>query len=214
MWTGTLISILERNGYSGVKKEDIRPFLNVGFPWHSPGTPHSSFLGTDTWWEYYEKYFSKIFARFGITDKESSRLASQVRREYLDLNQWSVFTDVRPTLTSLFQSGYTHFIASNHVPELEDLIIALGVRDLFEDVFTSGKIGYEKPNPKFFEHILTSTKSDPKECVMIGDSYDADIGGALLANITPILVRSPNSKEFRWYSADFQRLPEILELLP
>jgi putative hydrolase of the HAD superfamily len=214
MWTGTFISILERNGYCGIKKEDIRPFLNYGFPWHSPATPHSSFLGAHTWWEYHEKYFSTIFARFGISDENRLSLASQVRQEYLNPSQWTVFPDVRPTLTSLSQSGCRHFICSNHVPELEDLMVALGVRDLFEDVFTSGKIGYEKPNPKFFEHVLVSTKSDPKDCVMIGDSYEADVAGALLANIAPILVRSPNSKDFRWYAADFQRLLDVLKLLP
>ncbi|MHC5937705.1 pyridoxine 5'-phosphate synthase [Nostoc sp.] len=63
MWSGTLHSILESNGIQNIKLEDIRPFLNIGFTWHSPDTPHSIFLNGKTWWEYMNEYFVEVYEK-------------------------------------------------------------------------------------------------------------------------------------------------------
>ncbi|MHC5673183.1 HAD hydrolase-like protein [Nostoc sp.] len=39
---------------------------------------------------------------------------------------------------------------------------------------------------------------------MIGDSYNADIAGALRADIQAILVKKPNDKNYKLYSPDFR----------
>jgi len=213
MWTGTLLSILERNLGIEIKREDIQPLLTVGFPWHSPEIPHKDLFRKMSWWEYYENHFCEIFKKLGTSDVESQSLSRQVKEEYLNTEQWSVFSDVKPVLSELSRNGYRHFIASNHVPELDDLVTALGIRNLFQEVFSSGNIGYEKPNKKFFEHIFKEAKLTADECVLIGDSYAADIAGALSVNMNPILVRAANSNWYRWHSANLEGVPEILKVM-
>lgn len=43
----------------------------------------------------------------------------------------------------------------------------------------SEKAGVKKPNPLIFEFAITSAKVKKEQVVMIGDSYDADIEGAM-----------------------------------
>lgn len=76
-------------------------------------------------------------------------------------------------------------IASNHIPELEEIVAGLGIRSHFERIYTSGKIGYEKPNPRFFEIILQDI--DRRHIfAMVGDSFERDVEGAAAAGIRPI----------------------------
>jgi putative hydrolase of the HAD superfamily len=46
---------------------------------------------------------------------------------------------------------------------------------------------------------------------MIGDSYEADVGGALRAGIKAILVRKPNLKEYKWYSKSLENIAPLIE---
>lgn len=49
----------------------------------------------------------------------------------------------------------------------------------FQTVTNSEKAGVKKPNPLIFEFAITSAKVKKEQVVMIGDSYDADIEGAM-----------------------------------
>ncbi|WP_445632114.1 HAD family hydrolase [Nostoc sp. DSM 114167] len=77
-------------------------------------------------------------------------------------------------------------------------------------MYTSGKIGYEKPNLKFYDRVINDLNIEKTECVMIGDSYNADIAGALRAGIQAILVRKPNDKNYKLYSQDFREILKII----
>ncbi|MEH2378333.1 MAG: HAD-IA family hydrolase [Nostoc sp.] len=100
---------------------------------------------------------------------------------------------------------------SNHIPELNDIIENLGIRDYFTEIYTSGKIGYEKPNIKFYDYVINDLNLENKKCIMIGDSYDADIAGALRAGIKAILVRKPNEKNYRFYCKNIRGIIEIIK---
>ncbi|MEH2235782.1 pyridoxine 5'-phosphate synthase [Nostoc sp.] len=102
MWSGTLHSILETNGIGNIKLEDIRPFLNIGFSWDSPDTPHSIFLNGKTWWEYMNEYFVEVYEKVGIGKNDAIRFALQVQNEYKHIRNWHIYKDVTSTLKSAF----------------------------------------------------------------------------------------------------------------
>jgi putative hydrolase of the HAD superfamily len=56
---------------------------------------------------------------------------------YLDPADWRVYPDVFPALDGLRAAGHRLAILSNHVPELPDLVAALGFDGFFEAVFTA-----------------------------------------------------------------------------
>jgi putative hydrolase of the HAD superfamily len=36
MWSGTLFSLLGKNGINNIPIENIKPYLHTGFTWHTP----------------------------------------------------------------------------------------------------------------------------------------------------------------------------------
>ncbi|MDZ8094607.1 MAG: HAD family hydrolase [Nostoc sp. DedQUE05] len=210
MWSETLHSILILNGIFNINSEDIRPFLKNVFPWHSPETSHNLLFNGKTWWGYMNEYFAEIYEKVGINKTQAIKYSSQVQNEYKKLEKWHLYDDAIPTLQDAIKNNYKNIILSNHIPELHEIIDKLNITEYFEEIYTSGTIGYEKPNLKFYAYVINDLKIEKRECVMIGDSYNADIAGALRAGIQAILVRKPNDKNYKLYSQDFRGILKII----
>ena len=58
----------------------------------------------------------------------------------------------------------------------------------FEEVITSEASNSIKPNAAIFEYALLKTKAQLSESIMIGDSLDADIQGAMNAGMDSVFV--------------------------
>ena len=214
MWTDTLVSVLLKNNITHIKKEDIRPLLNIGFTWHSPDTPHKELFSGKKWWEYYENYFTEIYQKFNIPLAKCIKLSKEVRDEYLDIKQWHIYSDVENALNNTIVEGYQNVILSNHIPELSEIVIKLNIRKYFNKIYSSANIGYEKPNQKIFEYVLNDLHTTNINCIMIGDSYEADIAGAIRSGIKPIFVRKENSKDYKWFCnnlEDFQLMLQTIQ---
>ncbi|MGH9197011.1 MAG: HAD-IA family hydrolase, partial [Acidimicrobiia bacterium] len=65
---------------------------------------------------------------------------------------------------------------------------------LVESVFTSARIGYEKPHPEAFRTVLSHI-TDADNIWMVGDNPVADVAGAEKVGIPGILVRTDTSDE-------------------
>ncbi len=74
------------------------------------------------------------------------------------------------------------------VPELPDLIAALGLAPYMATVFTSAAIGFEKPHPQAF-HTALRALGGATAVWMVGDSMTADVAGAHAVGFRAILVR-------------------------
>ncbi len=71
---------------------------------------------------------------------------------------------------------------------------ALGIRSLFAGIYVSDEIGFAKPDPRFFAHVLASAGVGAGRCLVIGDSLTSDIAGANAAGI-PCIWYDPQRKE-------------------
>ena len=70
-----------------------------------------------------------------------------------------------------------------------------GLNSYFEKIFTAEKVGYKKPHPIIFKHALNQTNTLPKNSIMIGDSLEADILGALNIGMHAIHFNSHNEPQ-------------------
>ena len=70
-----------------------------------------------------------------------------------------------------------------------------GLNSYFEEIFTAEKVGYKKPHPIIFKHALNQTNTLPKNSIMIGDSLEADILGALNIGMHAIHFNSHNETQ-------------------
>ncbi len=111
-----------------------------------------------------------------------------------DPDTYSLFPDALPTLERLKAAGYRLAIISNWGWHLPELCQALGLAGYFEQIFTSARVGYPKPNPKIFQYALSSMALNPTEAVHIGDSLSADVGGAWSAGMEALWLVRPNEQ--------------------
>lgn len=64
----------------------------------------------------------------------------------------------------------------------------LRLTDAFDAVFVSGELAAGKPDRRAFEALLDGLGVDPGELVYVGDSVEADIGGATAAGCLAVQV--------------------------
>jgi putative hydrolase of the HAD superfamily len=193
-WRGALAQVLHRHlpGFpSGA--DEIRPFLQAGFPWDAPECAHPG-LSADEWWEDLHPLFARAYRSIGVKPEQAAQMAREVRSTYLDLNAWACYPDTTSSLQVLSDTGWKHVILSNHVPELNQVIEHLGLAGYFLAVFNSATTGWEKPNRQAFKTVQAWAQSNLKDydetsLWMIGDNPAADIRGAEEAGIRAVLVR-------------------------
>lgn len=63
-----------------------------------------------------------------------------------------------------------------------------GLAGAFEAVVISGEIGVGKPSPGAFRSVVERLEVDAEQAVMVGDSWERDVQGALGADIRPVWV--------------------------
>jgi putative hydrolase of the HAD superfamily len=192
-WTGTLLEVLdtERPGH-GVTADQIRPFLQAGFPWHTPERIRDAKVHPDEWWSALDAIFLKAYREAARMEEGEARfLCSRVRQTYVNPVCWVLYDDVIPCLTALSEDGWRHIILSNHVPELPHIMASLEISSYFEAIFNSAETGVEKPNPRAFHNVLATT-GEVEEVWVIGDNVAADVEGAKSAGLRPVLVRKPH----------------------
>ncbi|MFP4472129.1 MAG: HAD family hydrolase [Bacteroidales bacterium] len=68
----------------------------------------------------------------------------------------------------------------------------VGADTYFKHFFSSKDLGYQKPDPKFFQSIAEKLGVDISACVMIGNFYLKDIRGAKQAGMQTVFFNEKN----------------------
>jgi putative hydrolase of the HAD superfamily len=198
MWAAALVEVIrEADPGLPVTEAQLRPYLQSGFPWHSPHQPHPELASSDVWWRSLEPLFEWALQGVGLTPGRARQMALRVRDVYADPERWRLFDDVVPALESLSARGWAHALLSNHVPELRAIVRHLGLMPYLAGVFNSAETGYEKPHPAAYRSVLAAF-GHPLKVWMIGDSYRVDIAGAGAVGVRGILVRKPDART-EWF---------------
>lgn len=118
-------------------------------------------------------------------------------------------------------SGYTCCIATNAGRSDQEAVkmglARVGADSYFSFFFCSQDVGFEKPDPRFFQSVVRELKTVPENCIMIGDNYEKDIAGAANAGMKTILF-NPDDHPGPFPLADsvirkMDRLPEAIRNL-
>ena len=92
--------------------EQLRPYMQTGFPWHQPDHPHQHLTSADAWWEALYPVLEKACRGVGLDEGLARKVARRFRAVYLNLDYWRLFDDVLPTLDALSAQGWGHAILS------------------------------------------------------------------------------------------------------
>lgn len=181
----------------GHTAETFRPHLRDGFPWHRPDVAHPELCEPEAWWASVRPLLTHAYEAAGYAPARALELADAARRLYVDPDVgWALFDDTLPTLERLSGAGWTHAILSNHVPELRQIVAALGLGDVVEQVSCSAETGYEKPHARAYASVLD--RLQPVEAWMVGDNVVADVLGAEALGLPAVLVRRPDPRAERY----------------
>jgi len=96
-----------------------------------------------------------------------------------------LYPDALPALRRLRSEGYRLAVMANQPVEVSPFLSTLPV-----DVHaTSAEWGLSKPDPRFFERLLTTIDAEPGRIAYVGDRVDNDIGPAAAAGLVTVHVR-------------------------
>ncbi|WP_058990513.1 YjjG family noncanonical pyrimidine nucleotidase [Anaerococcus rubeinfantis] len=110
---------------------------------------------------------------------------------------------------------YQIYAASNGLYDMQlNRIKKSNLYKYFTDIFVSDKIGYEKPDKRFFKKIMDITKYSNDDLIMIGDSIKSDIIGAKNSKIKSIYFNKENKKiSDKSFTYQVKNLSEIKNIL-
>lgn len=139
--------------------------------------------------ELLQQRFPKFLAIYGITVNDNDGLAIDDQfRQYLVEG-----TNFMPGAEILLENlkklhKVSIYAATNGIGKTQrDRLEKLGLEDYFKQVYISEEIGFNKPDARFFEYILSDLSPSPKnKIVMIGDSLTSDMEGARRSNLDAI----------------------------
>jgi len=129
--------------------------------------------------------FRYPLAKMGVDDAD---LAEEIGHQYLDiLPTQKVLMPGAPEILDYLVENYPLTLISNGFKETQHRKInSAGIGHYFTHIVLSEEAGALKPDPKIFEYAMQLNNARPEECIMIGDSYAADIQGAINAGIDQV----------------------------
>lgn len=108
------------------------------------------------------------------------------------------------------QPKYDLHIITNGFEEIQSKKMKSSkISGYFKNVITSESVGVKKPNPLVFEHALKVANATKENSIMIGDSIEADIYGAINSGIQAIHCDFENENI---KNEDFVSVTSLLEL--
>ena len=128
---------------------------------------------------------------FSISDELIDTLAIQYIKFMPNFNH--LFDGAIDILNYLKDKYQLHIITNGFEEVQTKKMKSSKIYHYFDQVITSESVGVKKPNPLIFEHALRVAKATKENSIMIGDSIEADIEGAINFGVKAIYCDFENT---------------------
>ncbi|MDB5087316.1 MAG: Pyrimidine 5-nucleotidase YjjG [Mucilaginibacter sp.] len=159
-----------------------------------------------------ETRFKRTFIELGV---HPDVLPVAFEDDYVKLcpTKTNLFPHAHETLQYL-QDKYTLHLISNGFKEASTLKIGnTNIGRYFDQIIISEIIGINKPDPAIFQHALDLAGAEKHESIMIGDSLEADVYGALNFGMDAIYFNPFNAPRPDDVAVQVNGLRELREIL-
>lgn len=163
-----------------------------------PGYSHRLFVdgveaGTDLFLTYLTTMFERLEVTAALPSSDLQDLVTELRPVLRPDGRASVLwravmPQVPEALARMRARGLTLVVVSNSDGTASRSLEAAGLLTYLSAVIDSAIVGYEKPDPRIFEHALRQTGARPERTLHVGDLYHADVTGARAAGIHAVLL--------------------------
>ena len=156
-----------------------------------------------SYWDLYrENKISKDKLRFNRLADTFRKLKIQVedtminKLSYDYIDNLTDFNNLIPGAIEILEyldNKYNMHIITNGFKEVQERKLKEStITKYFKTIIISEEVGYKKPNPIIFNYALEKANAVNTSSLMIGDSYQADILGAINVGINAILFNYHN----------------------
>lgn len=160
-----------------------------------------------------ERRYRLLFDEFSI-DVDPAK-AARMYEHNLSIGHY--FVDGAKELLEALSATYELYLVSNGSVHIQTPRIASGdIEKYFKQIFISEAVGYNKPDPAFFDAVFSTIPDFEKEkAVIIGDSLSSDIRGGKNVGITTVWFHPSGEASTITVQPDYtiQRLEELPVLL-
>lgn len=101
-------------------------------------------------------------------------LLSETAARHWDYPTDALYPDVTPTLAAL-STHYTLGLVANSRENVLEAMARDGIAQYISVIALAPQVGYEKPDPRIFQHALTEAGILPSRAVFVGNRLDTDI---------------------------------------
>ena len=153
---------------------------------------------------------------------EVAALAEQLSEDFLNLTtaHFSLLEGAEDLVRYLAKKYPLTVVTNGFVEVQYEKFDKSGLKDCFAHIVLSEEVGCQKPNPRIFEEALRMNGISAEDVVMIGDSWNSDIQGAINAGIDQIWIRK-NKEQGTKSQDDIEQtatyvvgsLEEVMEML-
>jgi putative hydrolase of the HAD superfamily len=143
---------------------------------------------------------------YSISDDAIDKIATDYITFLPDNNQ--LFKGAVEVLEYLKPKYHLHIITNGFAEVQDKKITNSGLKKYFNTITNSEMAGVKKPHPSIFNHALILAETNIKQSIMIGDSIDADVQGALDFGMEAILFDPNNQFPLKGIS----RINQLIEL--
>jgi putative hydrolase of the HAD superfamily len=159
-----------------------------------------------------EARFKQTFLELGM-DPELIPVGFEDAYVKLCPTKTNLFPDAHQTLEYLSSKYALHLISNGFQESTEIKISGTDIGKYFQNVVISEVVGVNKPDPAIFEHAINLAGAAIPESLMIGDSLEADVYGALNAGMDAIYFNPMNLPKPDDVPVQITQLKELMLLL-
>lgn len=158
--------------------------------------------------------FRDFFDEYGI----DTSIVPAFNEEYqVRLGDTITFKDKSYDIVKSLCGRFKQYVVSNGtVAAQTNKLKRSGLGVLFDGVYLSEEVGYEKPNLLFFEKIFSEiSEKDKAKILIVGDSLTSDMQGGINAGIVTCWYNPSNSPLREGFNVDYEigDLHEIYRVL-
>jgi putative hydrolase of the HAD superfamily len=156
--------------------------------------------------------FKNTFLELGLDEKS---IPLQFEEDYVRIcpTKPNLFPHAHEILGYLQEKYHLHLISNGFKESTEYKVHNTKIKPYFKNIIISEVVGVNKPDKAIFEHALNLASGKVAESIMIGDSIEADIRGALNFGMDAIYFNPNNAELPEDVPLQINHLSELKEIL-
>jgi putative hydrolase of the HAD superfamily len=160
----------------------------------------------------YHLWFFPILCQCLNIDEKPDEVRHKIRQNTIKTRfNRTTLPGTKKLLSYLKEQGYILGVISNNDGFTDRKCADIDIDKFFDIIADSTNLGYVKPDPRIFHHVLNELGLEPEDCLHVGDLYGADVLGAKNAGLEVVWLnyRGINIMD----DSDTLQIENLLELI-